>query len=257
MGEPARVHPSMTKADGWPLSAVETILVGSLTYLMLLISLAAARPHRSDPPTRAPVIATLVGASRPVAVPQRQVLAACITPRTVPESYATASGVRQRRAFGPPVEPTGAPGPTAVAEVNGELWHRLCGGVGPAGGRRHGPDRRLYVAIDAAVNRRDPNRVISRAEWAAGVTGFIARDALWDRARLVVRTAPRGTVTFAMRVRPGADPLVVRTRLAAPNRSSYLLLPVRSARGPIVPVMLRLSCGFQPTFLPATSRAGR
>jgi hypothetical protein len=267
MGEPAPVPPSMRKADGWPLSAVETILVGCLTYLMLLISLAAARPHRPgppdlpDPPARLPVVAALVGAPRPVAVVQRSALAACVTARTVPESYATSPDARQRGAFGPPAVPTGGTGargslgPLGLAKVNGELWHRLCGGVGAAGGRPHAPDRRLYVAIDAAVNRRDPNRIISRAEWAAGVVRFIAHDALWDRARLVTRTAPRGTATFAMRVRPGADPLVLRTRLVAPNRSIYLLLPVRSASGWIVPITLRLSCGFQPTFLPASGRA--
>jgi len=251
MGEPGRVHPSMTKADGWPLSAVETMLAGSLAYLVLLISLAVARHPVPAGSARTPVVATLLGAPRPVAVVQRQALTTCVTARTVPESYAAAPGVRQRLAFGPPVQATG---PNAAAEVNGELWHRLCGGVGMAGGRPHRPDRRLYVAIDAVVNRRDPNRVVSQAEWAAGVARFIVHDALWDRARLVTRTAPRGAVTFGMGVRPGADPLVVRTRLAAANRSSYLVLPVRDAGGRVVTLTLRLPCGFQPTFIPAATR---
>ena len=49
-----------------------------------------------------------------------------------------------------------------------------------------------------------------------------------------------------MRVRPGADPLVLRTRLSRPTTSRFLVLPVRSAGGAAVTLTLRLSCGFQP-----------
>jgi hypothetical protein len=176
-------------------------------------------------------------------VPPPSQQGSCVTARTVPESYATAPEARRRLAFGPPVE---VAGPVSVAEVNGELWRRLCGGVAVPGGPPHGPDRRLYVALDAVVNGRDPNRAISRAEWAAGVDRFIARDARWDRARIVTRTLPPGTVTFAMRVRPGADPLVVRTTLTAATTSRHLELPVRRTDGRTATLTLRLPCGFQP-----------
>jgi hypothetical protein len=238
----------MAKADGWPLSTAETILGATLAYLVLLIGLAVARPGPVRAAVTAPFrVAALLDTPRPVAAVRREGLAAvsCVSGHTAPQSYAGQPGV-QRLAFGPPVEPTG---PLTVAEINGELWHRLCGGIGTPGGRSHGPDRRLYVAIDAAVNGRDPNRAVSRSAWAAGVDRFIAHDALWDRARVVTLTARSGTTTFGMRVRPGGDPLVLRTNLAEPATGRYLALPVRSAGGPIVTVILRLPCGFQPVFV--------
>jgi hypothetical protein len=243
MGEPGRVHPSMTKADTWPLSAVETVLLATLCYIVLLIGLAGARDRtRPDPVSPAP-LAALADTTRPVAAVRHAGLAGCVAARTVPQSYATAPGVRQPLAFGPPVEPAG---PLTAAEVNGQLWLRLCGGIAAPGGPAHPPDRRLYVAIDAAVNGGDPNRPISQSEWAAGVERFITHDAIWDRARVVAANVPAGTATFGMRVRRGADPLVVRTRLTTGNTSRYLVLPVRSRTGLIVVVTLRLPCGFQP-----------
>jgi hypothetical protein len=244
MGEPGEVHPSLRQAEVWPLSAVETVLVVTFAYLLLLIGLVAARHGRQDDPVQPRVVA-MINAVRPVAVEQHHAQAPCVTAGTVPQSYADDPGVREPMAFGPPVEPNG---PLSTAEVNGELWHRLCGGIGTPGGLFHGPDRRLYVAIDAAVNGRDPNRVISHAEWAAGVARFISHDALWEQAKVVTKTVPRGTRTFGMQVRPNADPLVVRTALAAGHTSRYLVLPVRSTSGFIVAVTLRLPCGFQPIF---------
>ena len=61
--------------------------------------------------------------------------------------------------------------------VNGALIQRICGGIPEPGLPYHPPDRRLFVALDAVVNGRDPNRAVSRAEWAAGVDGFITGDA--------------------------------------------------------------------------------
>jgi len=249
MGEPSVVHPSMRKADVWPLSPVETVLLAILAYLVLLISLVGARlSGPGEAPPQQAMIAALVANARPAfaeQAAQQMALASCVTARTVPQSYAEAAGVESPMAFGPPVEPAG---PLSAAEINGELIHRLCGGVSTPGGRYHGPDRRLYVAIDAAVNGRDPNRSISRAEWAAGVDRFITRDAQWLRAKVVTRRTPRGTQTFGMRPRPGADPLVVRTRLATTTSGRFLVLPVRTAGGSVVPVTLRLLCGFQPVF---------
>jgi hypothetical protein len=172
----------------------------------------------------------------------------CVGPRTAPRSYAGGPGVEAPFAFGPPVEPGG---PRMVETVNGTLIQRLCGGIADAGQAARPPDRRLFVALDAVVNGRDPNRVISRAAWAAGVDDFITRQAQWTRARIVTRDAPVGTRTYAMRIRPGADPLVEPTRLLAPTRSRYLVLPVHRAAGGETVLMLRLACGFQPTFPPA------
>jgi hypothetical protein len=245
MSEPAGVHPSMVKADLWPLSAVETVLLVSLVYLALLIGLAGTRFGGRPAAAQAAPAPALAAAPRPVALRQQLVLASCVTARTVPQSYAGERGVQQPLAFGPPVEPAG---PLTVAEINGELIHRLCGGVGTPGGPYHGPDRRLYVALDAAVNGRDPNRRISRAEWSAGVDRLITRDGLWPQARVVTRVVPAGTATFGMRVRPGADPLVLRTRLAARQTSRFLVLPVRSSNGRTVTLTLRLQCGFQPVW---------
>jgi hypothetical protein len=39
---------------------------------------------------------------------------------------------------------------------------------------------------------------------------------------------------------------VLRTRLKRTDTGRYLLLPVRSASGRVVTLMLRLRCGFQP-----------
>lgn len=245
MTDPVGVHPSMAKSDLWPVSPAETALLATFAYLVLLIGLAGARLGGPDaPPPTVPVLANLVASTRPEAVPLRLAAASCVTERTVPRSYAGAPGVEQRLAFGPPVEPTR---PLGVAEVNGVLIQRLCGGAATPGGHYQGPDRRLYVAIDAAVNGRDPNRPITRSAWRTGVDRFVVHDALWSQAKVVTARAPRGTVTFGMRPRPDADPLVLRTRLAAASVSRYLVLPVRNAGGLVVTVTLRLACGFQPT----------
>jgi hypothetical protein len=242
-----RIPPGMAKVDVWPMSAAETLLLASLAYLALLIGLATSR-HPSPSVPGHPVLAGTLEFARPVADLREAVrsVVGCVTAGTVPESYATAPQARPHLAFGPPVEPSR---PLSVAEINGELWHRLCGGLGQVRGAEHGPDRRLFLALDSVVNGRDPNRAISRAEWAAGVDRFIAQAALWEQARVVTRTAPAGTVTLGMRVRPGADPLVVRTRLARATTSRFLMLPVLSDRGPPVTLTMRLPCGFQPTFL--------
>lgn len=167
----------------------------------------------------------------------------CVGPGTRPRSYAGEPGVEAPLAFGPPV--TGA-----VETVNGTLIQRLCG-IPQPGQPARAPDRRLFVALDAVVNGRDPNRAIPRAEWAAGVDAFITRDAQWTRARIVTRAAPAGTRTYGMRVRAGQDPLVEPTRLRNATRSSYLVLPVSRAGGGETVLTLRLACGFQPTFPPA------
>jgi len=240
----------MAKADGWPMSSAETVLAGALAYILLLIGGAVARPGRlpaaaAAAPAR---VAALAALPRPVAKVQRQAVTvvSCVGSRTEPQSYASSPGVQQRLAFGPPVEPTG---PLTVPEINGELWHRLCGGIGFAGGRFHGPDRRLFVGTDAAVKGRHHTRRHSRDDWAAGADQSIAHEAVWERARVVTLTPPPGTTTLGMRVRPGADPLVIRTSLAETATGRYLVLPVRSARGLIVTLTLRLPCGFQPVFL--------
>ena len=264
MGEPGKVHPSMTKADTWPLSAAETVLLATLSYLVLLIGLAGTRSGERADPAQPPPIATLLQAERPLAavdgqaavpnhavpshaVPSHavpsQAMATCVTAGTVPYSYAAAPEAQRQRAFGPPAELRRT---LSVAKINGELWRRLCGGAAVPGGPVREPDRRLFVAIDAVLNRRDPNRAISRADWAAGVDRFISRDALWANARVVRRTVPRGAATFAMQVRPRGDPLVLRTQLSAPKTGRYLLLPARTASGSVQTLTLRLQCGFQP-----------
>lgn len=174
----------------------------------------------------------------------------CVGARTVPYSNATAPGIVEPLAFGPPVEPSG---PLSAAAVNGVLIQRLCGGPATPGGAVRAPDRRLFAAIDAAVNGRDPNRPLTRAQWAAGVDRFVIRDGLFVDARVVTRTVPAGTPTYGMKVvsrAPGADPVVVRTRMARADTSRYLLLPVRSATGRVVTLTLRLRCGFQPLLRP-------
>jgi hypothetical protein len=217
-------------------------------YVVLLISLVAARldrVDRADRPgnPRQQSATVLPGDAAGIAMERRARISSCVTARTVPRSYAELPGPESRLAFGPPVEPAG---PLSTAGVNGVLIQRLCGGYPVPGGPYYGPDRRLYLAIDAVVNRRDPNRVVSRGQWAAGVEHFIVRDAQWLRARVVTATVPAGTLTYGMRPRPGADPLVVRTRLAKRTASRFLVLPVRSARGSTVTLTLRLPCGFQP-----------
>jgi hypothetical protein len=243
----------MAKADTWPVSAAETVLLAALSYVVLLIGLAVTRSGERVEPAQPPPIATLLQAGHPVAAvggqaggsqaAGGQAVATCVTTQTVPYAYATAPEAQRQRAFGPPVEPDR---PLTVAKINGELWRRLCGGAAVPGGPVRGPDRRLFVAIDAVLNRRDPNRAISQAEWATGVERFISRDAIWANARVVRRTMPRGTATFAMQVRPRGDPLVLRTRLSAPKTGRYLLLPARTASGSVQTLTLRLQCGFQP-----------
>ena len=149
------------------------------------------------------------------------------------------------RAFGPPVETSGQLLPAAV---NGVLIQRLCGGPETVGGPSRAPDRRLFAAIDAAVNGTDPNRSLTQAQWASGVDEFITGDGRFVDARVETRTYRAGTPTFGMQPRGGADPLVIRTRLAHDDTNRYLLLPVRAHDGRVVTLTLRLRCGFQPVF---------
>jgi hypothetical protein len=230
-----------------PLSAAEAALAATLAYLLLLISLAAARladqrDRPADRPLRIVADLAAVGDAPPLA--GFAAPASCVTGRSY--SYAKAKGITERLAFGPPVEPAG---PLSAAAVNGVLIQRLCGGPESPGGPVRAPDRRLWTAIEAAVNGTDPNRSVSRAAWAAGVDRFITADGQFVRARVVTRTTPAGTGTYGMRVRPGdADPYVLRTRLLHADTSRYLVLPVRARDGRLVTLTLRLRCGFQPVF---------
>jgi hypothetical protein len=232
-----------------PLSRAETAMVTVLAYLILLISLAAARLFATPEPAARPALRPVAETkAATVAAPARFAAeATCVGPHTVPYAYAAAPGVVEPLAFGPPVEPSGALSPAAV---NGVLIQRLCGGPESPGGPVRAPDRRLFAAIDAAVNGTDPNRPLTRAQWASGVDELISRDGRFVDARVETRTFRAGTATFGMRPRAGSDPLVIRTRLAHDDTNRYLLLPVRARDGGVVTLTLRLRCGFQPVFQP-------
>jgi hypothetical protein len=229
-------------------------MVTLLAYLLLLISLAGARlfdHHQPAVQALRTVAETRTVADtriRPAGLgPLDRFVKApsCVGPHTVPYSYASAPGITESLAFGPPVEPSG---PMSTAAVNGVLIQRLCGGPETPGGPVRAPDRRLYAAIDAAVNGTDPDRPLTRQQWAAGVDELITRDGMFVDARVETRSVPAGTPTLGMKPRAGADPLVIRTRLAHDDRSRYLLLPVRAQTGRVVTLALRLPCGFQPVF---------
>ena len=232
-----------------PLSRAEAAMVTLLAYLILLISLAAARLFGThEQPVRAtfrPVAETRAVTGSPL--DRFAAEATCVGPRTVPYAYAAAPGVAEPLAFGPPVEPSGGLSPAAV---NGVLIQRLCGGPETPGGPVRPPDRRLFAAIDAAVNGTDPNRPLTRAQWASGVDELISRDGRFVDAGVETRTFRAGTATFGMRPRAGADPLVIRTRLAHDDTNRYLVLPVRAHDGRLVTLSLRLRCGFQPVLRP-------
>ena len=224
-------------------------MAAAFVYLVLLISLAGARLAR-DPQDARPLLRIVsdsrAGVSAAGAAPLRAFApaATCVGPDTAPYAHANSPGLKERLAFGPPVEPTG---PLSAAAVNGVLLARLCGGAETPGGPVRGPDRRLFAAIDAAVNGTDPNRQLSRAEWAAGVDRLLTRDARFVDARVVTRTTRAATPTWGMRPRPGgADPAVLKTRLVRDDTSRYLVLPVRARDGRTVTLVLRLRCGFQP-----------
>jgi hypothetical protein len=233
-----------------PLSTAEAAMVTLLAYLILLISLVAARlfaVHGPSAPTLRPVAETKTAVAAVAPLNRLAAEATCVGPRTVPYSYASAPGVVEPLAFGPPVETSGQLSPAAV---NGVLIQRLCGGPERVGGPVRAPDRRLFAAIDAAVNGTNPNRSLTQAQWAAGVDEFITRDGQFVDARVENRTYRTGTPTFGMRPRASADPLVIRTRLAHDDTNRYLLLPVRANDGRVVTLTLRLRCGFQPVFQP-------
>ncbi|HEY6747139.1 MAG TPA: hypothetical protein VI357_15655 [Mycobacteriales bacterium] len=229
-----------------PLSRAEAFLAALLAYLILLISLAGTRLGGSDPTPRLRVVAdSRSGAVRVEPIGRLVPGPSCVGPETVPYSYAAAPGLTEPLAFGPPVEGSQ---PLSAAAVNGVLIQRLCGGPVEPGGPVQAPDRRLFAAIDAAVNGGDPNRELSRARWAAGVDRLITRDGQFVSARVETRTVRAGTATYGMAPRPGADPRVIATRMAHEDTSRYLLLPVRNRAGQVVTLTLRLRCGFQPVF---------
>jgi hypothetical protein len=223
-----------------PLSRAETVMALLLAYLLLLISLAGARLFGASPAPDPVASLRPVANTRPVAVDPITRFArvpSCVGP--------TAPGVVEPLAFGPPVEPSG---PLSTAAVNGTLIQRLCGGPETAGGPVRAPDRRLFAAIDAAVNGGDPNRSLTRAQWAAGVDSLVTHDGRFVDARVETRTVRAGTATYGMRPRTGTDPLVLRTRLLHEDTSRYLLLPVQARDGRTITLTLRLRCGFQPVF---------
>ena len=196
-----------------------------------------------------------VAETRPVTTPwasplHRLVAAStCVGPHTVPYSYASAPGVAEPLAFGPPVEPSGPLSP-ADGQRRAHPAARAAARR-PPGGPVRAPDRRLFAAIDAAVNGTDPNRTLTQAQWANGVNQFVTRDGRFVDARVETRTVTGpAPSTFGMRPRAGADPLVIRTRLAHDDTNRYLLLPVRAHDGRVVTLSLRLRCGFQPVFEP-------
>ncbi len=220
-----------------------------LAYLVLLISLAGTRLGGSDPADPAQrlrlVTETRAGSARIEPIGRFAPAASCVGPSTVPFAHAAAAGITESLAFGPPAEGSR---PLSTAALNGVLIQRLCGGPETPGGPVRAPDRRLFAAIDAAVNGTDPNRPLTRAQWAAGVDRLITQDGRFVDARVETRTVRARAGTYGMRPRPGADPLVIETRLAHDDIGRYLLLPVRARTGPIVTLTLRLRCGFQPVF---------
>jgi hypothetical protein len=229
-----------------PLSRAEAAMATLLAYLMLLISLAAARVfgvHEPAAPVLRPVAATRAAVAAVAPLERLAGPGTCVGPRTVPYPYAAAPGIVEPLAFGPPVEPAG---PLSTASVNGVLIQRLCGGPETPGGPVRSPDRRLFAALDAAVNGTDPNRPLTRAQWAAGVDQLVSQNGRFVAARVETRTVRAGTATFGMQARAGADPLVIRTRLAHDDTNRYLILPVRARDGRVVTLTLRLRCGFQP-----------
>jgi hypothetical protein len=230
-----------------PLSRAEAAMAALLAYLVLLISLAGTRlgDHHED--TDAAVRLRTVAESRAVIVPIARFAPAssCVGPGTVPYPYAAAPGVTESLAFGPPVE---GGTPLSAAAVNGVLIQRLCGGPETAGGPVRAPDRRLFAAIDAAVNGTDPNRTLTQEEWSIGVDRLITTDGRFVDARVETLTVAAGTGTYGMTPRAGTDPLVLKTRMAHEDTSRYLLLPVRARDGHLVRLTLRLRCGFQPVF---------
>lgn len=236
----------MAQSRARPLSRVEAALAGTFAYLLLLIGLVATRLGDEEPATPALRVVADGRTLDPAPLSGFAGAASCVGPRTVPYAYAESPGSSEPLAFGPPAEPAGT---LSAAAVNGVLIQRLCGGPETAGGPVRAPDRRLYAAIDAAVNGTDPNRLLTRAQWAAGVDRLVTRDGRFVQARVVTRTTRAGTGTYGMQVRAGAaDPLVVRTRLLRDDTSRYLLLPVRARDGRVVTLTLRLRCGFQPVF---------
>src|SRR5690242_11020121 len=226
-----------------PLSTAEAAMVTLLAYLILLISLVATRVVGGQEPrvqALRPVAETRTAVAAVAPLSRLAAEATCVGPHTVPFSYASAPGVAEPLAFGPPVEPSGQLSPAAV---NGVLIQRLCGGAQTAGGPVLAPDRRLFAAIDAAVNGTDPNRTLTQSQWASGVNQLVTRNGRFVDARVETRTYRAGTPTFGMRVRAGEDPLVIRTRLAHDDTNRFLLLPVRAHDGRVVTLSLRLRCG--------------
>lgn len=228
----------MARSRARSLTAAEAVLIAAFAYVVLLITLTGARigrePDRGVEPQPGAMTIVQVADSRPAAA-LRLAQSECVTKRTVPTFYAAAPGVVEPLAFGPPVQ---VDGPVAAGKAVDELIRRVC----------YRPDPRLFAALDAAVNGRDPNRRLSPTEWAEGTKAFVTEIGQVGEPQVVTRTARLRTPTYGMQVRRGADPLVLRTRLARQDTSRYLVLPMRSARGPAVTLTLRLRCGFQPIF---------
>lgn len=238
----------MAQSRARPLSRVEAALAGTFAYLLLLIGLVATRLGDGAEAPATPALRIVADGRTldPAPLSGFAPGSSCVGAGTVPYAYAASPGSSEPLAFGPPAEPAG---PLSAAAVNGVLIQRLCGGPETAGGPVRAPDRRLYAAIDAAVNGSDPNRQLTRAQWAAGVDRLVTRAGRFVQARVVTRTTRAGTGTYGMQVRAGtADPLVVRTGLLRDDTSRYLLLPVRARDGRVVTLTLRLRCGFQPVF---------
>lgn len=128
--------------------------------------------------------------------------------------------------------------------VAGELKLRLCGNEDIGG------DCRLLTALQSKVDKTDKNaNICAHDTWATEVANFEAR-INWTSAKIVyVDYEPTATVHTMYMVRgpPGQVPTVYETAQTGVG-SNFLSIDVQRLDGSTVTLMLRLRCGFQPTW---------
>jgi hypothetical protein len=162
----------------------------------------------------------------------------CIKPGALSEPYANAPHkAGGPDAFGPKViDDTQA---VLGRQPQAELYLRLCGVPGG-----HGPDERLWAAIDAVVNHTNPNAVLSRSVWAHNVDKLTDSQIDWANAHLATLQFAPGSSTMEMV--PGSFPIIKVAPPSTYQKDLFLVVRVRANSGSTVTLALRLKCGFQP-----------
>jgi hypothetical protein len=161
----------------------------------------------------------------------------CIGPHEVPFFYAALQDKENPWSFGPTAEPYGH---RSLRQLKSELTDRLCGTP------NRGGDRRLYVALYAAILGGDPNIHISHKQWERGVPKLLQMFDWGNGSHVRTESGSRATMAMEPRGRKRDPKVHAASNFMRDDR--VLRLAVNGPDSVPNRIDLRLRCGFQPVF---------